>query len=98
MKDLFYSPTEKRLFWIAGYTDNSYCVKSIVSTLQNNTKFFLKQVNLPEKTQVNTDYITKSRRYKSMRYFWINELEPDRVPKEAFLLNEDWTMGSWIDN
>lgn len=100
MKDLFYSTKEKKLFYIAGYTDNSYNVKEIVSVLENQRKYFLKQVGLPEKsTIVNTDYITNSRRYKSMRYFWINDVEPSQAPKEAFVLNDDyWTMQKWIES
>lgn len=100
MKDLFYSPLDKKLFWIAGYTDNSYNVKEIISVLQNNLNFFLKQVKFPQNTQVNTEYITKSRRYKSMRYFWINDVEIEKVPKEAFILTaeNDWSMYKWIEN
>jgi len=98
MKDLFYSQTEKRLFWIAGYTDNSYNVKEIISVLQNNTNFLLTQTKFPKNTIVYTDYITSSRRYKSMRYFWINDVEAEKAPKEAFLLNDDWTMYKWIEN
>ncbi len=98
MKDLFYSPTEKRLFWIAGYTDNSCNVKEIISVLQNNTNFFLTQTKLPKNAQVKTDYITNSRRYKSMRYFWINDVEVENVPEEVFLLGNDWTMYKWIEN
>jgi len=100
MKELFYSPLDKNLFWIAGYTDNSYCVKNIISTLENNRNYFLKQTDLPKNTQVNTDYITNSRRYKSMRYFWVKDIEPENVPKEAFILTaeNDWTMYKWITN
>lgn len=62
MEDLFYSVSEKKLFWIAGYTDNSYNVKEIVSVLTNNRNHFIKNCKLAENTLVQTDYITSSRR------------------------------------
>ncbi len=96
MKDLFYSISEKSLFWIAGYTDNSCNVREIVSVLENNRRHFVSNCKLPKNALVNTDYITSSSRYKSMRYFWINDIETP--PKDAFVLGEDWTMHKWITN
>lgn len=96
MEDLFYSVSEKKLFWIAGYTDNSYNVKEIVSTLTNNRNYFIKNCKLTENTVVRTDYITQSSRYKSMRYFWVDNIETP--PKDAFELGDDWTMDKWISN
>ncbi len=98
MKELFYSPSDKKLFYIAGYTDNSYCVKTIIASLSSQTKYFLKFVGFPDNTIVRTDYITKSSRYKSMRYFWINDVDSEEIPEEAFVLNEDWDMYKWIEN
>lgn len=98
MKDLFYSTKEKKLFYIAGYTDQSYAVHNIIKMLREQKKQFLKITAFRLNKHVNTDYITKSSRYKSMRYFWINNVEPDKVPKEAFILNDDWTMQKWIEN
>ena len=96
MKDLFYSVSEKKLFWIAGYTDNSHNVKEIVSTLTNNRNHFIRICKLPENSVVNTDYITKSSRYKSMRFFWVDNVETP--PEDAFELGNDWTMHKWISN
>lgn len=90
MKDLFYSPTEKTLFWIAGYTDNSNHVKDIVSMLNNNYNYFFKLCNNP---QIRTDIINNSIRYKYCRYFWATVEKP---PEEAFEIGEDWTMDKWI--
>lgn len=99
MKDLFYSESEKRIFFIAGYTDNSYNVREIIGVLENNRKFLLKHIGLPEKsTIVNTGYITTSKRYKSMRYFWIDNIEKDEVPEDAFWLNNEWKMHEWLEN
>lgn len=98
MKELFYSGKEKILFYIAGYTDNSFNVKEIISVLENNRNYFLTQVEMSKNTVVRTEFIINSRRYKSMRYFWINDVEPDKIPKEAFILNDDWTMQKWIEN
>lgn len=35
-------------------------------------------------------------RYKSMRYFWVDNIETP--PTDAFVLGEDWTMDKWISN
>ena len=96
IEDLFYSSSEKKLFWVAGYTDNHYDVEKTVSMLTNNRNHFIKACNLPKNSQVATDYITKSSRYKSMRYFWIDNVE--NPPKDAFVLGKDWTMHGWITN
>jgi len=41
MKELFYSTSDKKLFYIAGYTDNSCHVKDIISSLTNQTNYFI---------------------------------------------------------
>jgi hypothetical protein len=98
MKDLFYSNSEKKLFWIAGYnaSDNSTSVKEIISVLKNNAEYFIRNCKLPSKALINTDYITNSSRYKNMRYFWVNDIE--NPPLDAFVLGSDWTMQKWINN
>jgi len=96
MKDLFYSQTEQRLFWIAGYTDNSSLVTSIVLTLESCRNYFIKQCKLPQNAFIKTDYCTSSMRYKSMRYFWVDNIETP--PEDAFVLGDDWTMDKWIKN
>lgn len=96
MKDLFYSVKDKRLFFIAGYTDNSSCVSDILKVLNENTEKFIKKCNLPQNSVVYTDYVTQSRHYKSMRYFWVNDIETP--PKDAYALGDDWTMMKWINN
>jgi hypothetical protein len=53
-----------------------------------------------EKKDVNTTYVDKSRRYKSMRVFYVKNVEDSIVPKEAFRLGTEngWTMWKWLEN
>jgi hypothetical protein len=95
---LFYSEEEKILFWIAGYTDNDQCVNTIISTLQSLRDHFL---DICEKCHgvVKTDVINKSRRYKYMRVFWLEDVSVLDIPEDAFCIaNEsEWTMWKWIE-
>ena len=110
MENLFYSPSEKILFYVAGYTDNTSNVKGIISMLQNNYLFFFGICGV--KT-INTCLVEKSPRYKGMRVFYCTT---DSPPAEAHVLNvgkerEDellatgytkeqiqWTMDKWLTN
>ena len=94
--DLFYSESEKKLFWIAGYTDNTCGVDAHINMLTAKRDMFLDMCGLPKDTKIFSDYITKSRRYKSMRYFWANDVS--EAPEEAFKLGSDWTMYKWIED
>ena len=96
-KELFYSESDKRLFWVAGYTDNAASVDTHVNMLTAKRDIFLKMCGL-ESGNVKTEYVTKSTRYKSMRYFWIDKIESSAVPEEAYRLGSDWTMVKWIAN
>lgn len=93
--DLFYSETEKILFWVAGYTDNSVYVNTIIETLKNNREHFKR---LGAIGTVKTDVITDSRRYKSMRVFWCEDIEEQDCPETAFHLSveNEWTMWKWL--
>lgn len=97
MEELFYSQKDKRLFYIAGYSDNSYKVEEIISTLQRQRDYFLEEINFPKNTIVQTERIIESSIYKGMRYYWINDVKVKDVPKKAFRLGKDyWTMDKWI--
>lgn len=110
MENLFYSPADKHLFYIAGYTDNSANVKDIISMYQSNYEFFYKICGVKE---IKTCFVEKSSRYKYMRVFYCIT---DNPPKEAYqlgmdkerekdLLNQgyikeqiEWTMIKWLTN
>ena len=96
-KELYYSEHDKRLFWVAGYTDNASGVDTHIRMLTAKRDIFLKMCGL-ESGNVKTEYVTKSTRYKSMRYFWIDEIESSEAPEEAYRLGSDWTMIKWIEN
>jgi hypothetical protein len=98
-RDLFYSVHEKILFLVAGYTDNTDNVKSIVSMLENNAKH-MQRISGGIK-EINTTYIEKSRRYKYMRVFYC---KTDNPPENAFRIGDTckeddpnkWTMMKWL--
>lgn len=97
LKDIFYVESEKRIFWVAGYQDNSYNANSIIDMLENCLSKLRKYLSIDKKKIIFTEYISKSSRYKSMRVFWIDEIEcPTNV--EIFKLGNDWTMQKWIEN
>lgn len=95
MKDLFYSPTEKLLFWVAGYTDNTENVNKLVKMLDTLAMKFANKV-LVKKSDVRTTFVTHSRRYKQMRVFYV---KTDHAPKKAFSIGSDkgWTMNKWLE-
>lgn len=91
---LFYSPTEKFAFYVAGYTDNSENVSEITDMLISKAGKFSEAVCVsPE--EVKTFFVSKSLRYKQMRVFYAST---EKAPKDAFDIGEDWTMSKWIAN
>ena len=103
MKDLFYSGDEKILFWVAGYTyaDNTQDVNDMILSLQEKSIEFITETGQAGKNRVvKTDYITKSRRYKYMRYFFCEGIEKEDVPENAFHITGEngWTMRKWLND
>lgn len=94
MNDLFYSPKEDILFWVAGYTrdGNTEKVNEIIKSLEENAKKFAEIANVPFE-KVFTFINSKPPRYQYMRIFYTY------VPKSiegAFVIGESWTMDKWI--
>ncbi len=98
MKDLFYSVSEGLLFYVAGYADSTN-VMTQISMLQNNYNH-MKRISGGE-TQISSEEILKSSRYKSMRVFWCKTTV---IPQDAFVIGDkpndpnNWTMWKWINN
>lgn len=98
MQNLFYSPKEKFLFWVSGYDESSTNVKTIISTLTNQTLFFRNQTKYTGPS-VHTFTVDKSSRYKHMRvYYCVIDKVCDIVPLEAFDIGDSWTMINWVTN
>ncbi len=101
--ELFYSTSEKILFYVAGYTDNSDKVSEIKKTLNAGVKVLVDilkdsgYIELDEKL-VNTTFVTHSMRYKYMRVFYVQNVEKKYVSKSAFQIGKDWTMDKWLKN
>lgn len=93
----FYSIEEKLLFCVAGYTDNSSDVKSIVEMLTRFAKIVADMAPSINVDDVKTLLVTHSRRYKNMRVFYV---ETNDIPEFAFQisLNNGWTMMKWLEN
>lgn len=91
--DLFYSGSDKKLFYVAGYTDNSYGVDNIIKMLRENKNEFIK---LGGRGKIDTTYITKSRRYKNMRIFFCTT---EKAPKSAYhITGSGWDMWKWLSD
>lgn len=92
MDNLFYSKNEKRLFWIAGYTDNNPgAVASAIMLIESAKKLAGKAEKDP--TDVNTFFVDESNRYKNMRVYWV---DTEKIPEDAFIIDGNWTMMNWI--
>jgi hypothetical protein len=97
VKDLFYSPNEQLLFWVAGYTADGSTdnVLQMIKSLKKYAGLFAKEIGV-KIDQVETYYVLKSRRYKYMRIFYA-KVEPEKVGADVFtFLNSDWTMLKWL--
>jgi len=86
MNNLFYAPSEKRLFYITGYLNNS------LSAINAQAAMFAKAVNCSV-DQVNTFEVQHSQRYKYMQVFYVDNVE---TTDKAYSLNDNWGMYSWI--
>lgn len=95
MKDLFYTKSDKTLFWIAGYTqdDNETKVHLKIEHLRKVTEEFAKVAKCPFES-VNTYFVNDSSRYKYMRVFFV---KTDYIPEECRVIEEPkWNMFNWI--
>jgi len=92
--DLFYSLKEKKMFYVAGYVDNSSKVSECIKVLEEGEKNIKKLIGT-NKCEVSSRYIEKSSRYKSMRVFYV---DTRIIPPNAFVLNADWDMWKWLTN
>lgn len=93
-KNLFYSPAEKLLFWVAGYDGSSENVNDLIKMLGDKALLFANACFVHRRA-VQTTFVTSSMRYKDMRVFYV---KCDYPPKEAFSLGiaGDWTMDKWL--
>jgi hypothetical protein len=99
MKDLFYSESEKILFWVSGYDilHNQSNVIKITNDLINDAKK-LANVIQTDVNNVLTIEVFESSKYKYMRVFFIKDVE--KCPENAFMLTikNGWTMRKWLNN
>lgn len=107
MENLFYSPSESILFYVAGNTEQKN-VKGLISMFQNMYVFFF---NISGVKEINTFLVEKSSRYKGMRVFYCQTDHPSAEAfniqidkkREGELLNAgytneqiQWTMDKWL--
>ena len=98
MENLFYSPRERILFLVAGYTDKPTKdnVKEIINILKSNTKKLAGVISACE-SRVYTFLVDKSRIYKNMRVFYIKTNMPP-IRDEAFVISENTTMRKYLND
>lgn len=97
MDNLFYSEIDKVLFWVAGYRDNSDSIKEIVAMLNEHAEILSKETGV-EKDNIKTFFVERSRRYKNMRVFYVEDVET--APEKAYTISSKngWTMMKWIQD
>jgi hypothetical protein len=83
-KDIFYFEQEQLLCWVAGYTNdgNTSSVALKIKALTENATKFAELANVPI-SDVNTYYVTSSRRYKYMRVFYA-KVAKKNIPTNTF--------------
>jgi hypothetical protein len=99
-KELFYSESDKKLFYIAGYGESTDNIHSIISTLENLSNHF-KMITGVKTNVINTLIVRKSRRYKEMRVIYCDIDETcEKIPDAAFRLTKenDWDMYKWLED
>lgn len=92
--DLFYSLKEKKMFYVAGYVDNSDKITETLKVLKEGETNIKKLIG-SDKCEISSRYIERSSRYKSMRVFYV---DTRIIPPNAFALNNDWDMWKWLTN
>lgn len=104
LTDLFYSKSERILFYVAGYTDagnNDQNVESLRKVLKEGVlalERVMSKIGMVDTREIKTFYVEKSSKYKTMRVFYV---ETDIIPENAFILGDsgdDWTMKKWVSN
>ena len=98
MRDLFYSPSEKILFLVIGYSavDSTQEVLSIIEYMKEDIKLILDVINV-HPSGIKTKQITKSQRYQGCRVYWTTVKD---IPREAFVISAEngWDMWKWLEN
>lgn len=98
MRDLFYSTKEKILFQVVGYSgvDIVQNVSEIIRFFNKDIEEFVKITGV-KANSIMTKEILKSSRYQGCRVYWTLE-QIEKIPKEAFKLDEKWDIWQWLTN
>jgi hypothetical protein len=90
---LFYSESEKLLFWIPNYyTHGNGYVDNLIKNLKEGESVLREYV---KDGDIFCDEIKQSRIYESKWYFGI---KCEVCPDDAFKFGNDWTLFKWIAN
>jgi len=91
MKQLFYSESDRRLFWVSGYSSDSETIGEIKQRAVDFAK--IAKVDVED---VQTYVIQNSRRYKYMRvYYCTSEFIPTEINHK---FGSDWTMFKYLED
>jgi hypothetical protein len=105
MKNLFYSPSEKILFWITGCPSMYGNVSEFIKIINEDAEAFSDYTQVPFNS-ICFDRITEGRRYKFMMTYWVedqtikaNDADDTFIHngKEVFNIGKRWTMREWIE-
>ena len=92
-KKLFYSPSEKRAFWVSQchIPDN---IDDLISTLKQYKQEFIAHLKNITIQSVYTTTISTSNEYRGHTVFWADNIET--CPTDFFEIGHDWTMWKWL--
>ena len=106
MKNLFYSPSENILFWIAPYLSVRDKVHTKITDMTERCFDFSSAIRV-RFNQVKVRTISDSRRFKDRELYWVEDqtIKID-IGKDIFIHNEKevfnigtgWTMAKWIES
>jgi hypothetical protein len=86
----FYDSNNKKVFEVMGYCTNFLIIEQQV-------KDFCKRYKVKKK-DVTIDFITQSRRYKSMFVIYADVQRKPYARAEVYPLGKNWSMWQWLQN
>ncbi|MFC1645053.1 hypothetical protein ACFL08_03430 [Patescibacteria group bacterium] len=99
---IFYSPKEKKLFYVVECQTRSGNSKEVISSM-TDACYELSRVIVGD--MIDDDRVEfapvpgSSRRFIGMKVFWIEDIDSDSVDDSVQRIdNEHWTMQGWLEN
>lgn len=95
MRTLYYSPKEKTLIWIIGYTQIDH--PNVVEVVKSLLKYAYDFIGITgcEMCDVKVDFIKESNRFKNMHIMYC-EMERKDIPADTHVLENCENWWQWL--